>query len=226
MGRATFVAGDCASAASLAAALGERSGGFDVVLAQLLLSVIGGPAERTALLAALRSQLRPGGKLLLSASGVSDDINPSYAETYRTGLEETGEQVRPPPPPPPLLSACSSSHWCSACPQPSAGHCSALLHLARRGRRCAVHNAPLQLCGAVVAGGGGGLRAGLHDQRARGQLAQTVRTRARHDHLAAAVVDFSSLVWLHVACRDQAAWFLYLVATHDGSAAEGGDGGA
>ena len=44
----------CAAAASRAAALGERSGGVDVVLAQLLLSVIGGPAERTALLAALR----------------------------------------------------------------------------------------------------------------------------------------------------------------------------
>ena len=47
---------------------------------------------------------------------------------------------------------------------------------------------------------------------------------SRHDHLAAGV-DFSSLVWLGVVRRDQAAWFLYLVATHDGSGAEGGGGG-
>ena len=50
--------------------------------------------------------------------------------------------------------------------------------------------------------------------------------------LAAADVDFCGwcwllfVDWLGVVCRDQAAWFLYLVATHDGSGAEGGgDGG-
>lgn len=93
LGTAEFVDGSCGEASTLAEALGDRSaGGFDMVLAQLLVSVVGGAAERAALLLALRGVLRPGGKLLLSASAVSDDINPDYAEVYRRGLEETGEE--------------------------------------------------------------------------------------------------------------------------------------
>jgi SAM-dependent methyltransferase len=92
-GSAEFMAGDCCTAVGLAHTLGERAaGGFGVALAQLLISVVGGPAERAALLAALHSQLQPGGTLMLSASAVSDDINPEYAEAYRRGLVETGEQ--------------------------------------------------------------------------------------------------------------------------------------
>lgn len=57
---------------------------FDVVLLQLVLSVVGGPEKRLRLLRAARALLaQPGGRLLISVSGASADINEEYAELYR-----------------------------------------------------------------------------------------------------------------------------------------------
>lgn len=103
-GSAVFVVGDCRSAESLAAAVGiarydtgddgtDENSGFDVVLAQLIISVIGPPKDRASLIRACHSQLRPGGKLMLSASAVSHDLNSVlYSELYAHGKEQTGEE--------------------------------------------------------------------------------------------------------------------------------------
>eukprot|EP01043_Picozoa_sp_COSAG02_P023402 COSAG02_NODE_1249_length_13624_cov_4.621600_4_plen_435_part_00 len=109
-GSAVFVVGDCRSVKSLAAAVDaglvryndigdagnvdKNSGfGFDFVLAQLVVSVVGTPSDRTALIHACHSQLRPGGKLMLSASAVSHDLNPAlYSALYEHGKEQTGEE--------------------------------------------------------------------------------------------------------------------------------------
>jgi 2-polyprenyl-3-methyl-5-hydroxy-6-metoxy-1,4-benzoquinol methylase len=77
-GRASFVVGDC-SAQALA---GGDDGSFDVVLAQLVISIIGDPGHRRNLIRNAWAKLRPGGTLLLSASAVSSDINPQYVEAY------------------------------------------------------------------------------------------------------------------------------------------------
>jgi SAM-dependent methyltransferase len=66
---------------------------FDVVVCQLVLSIIGGPPERANLLQNLRALLHPGGGLYLSASGVSDTINPGYARLYAEDLPRTGEHA-------------------------------------------------------------------------------------------------------------------------------------
>ncbi len=66
---------------------------FDVVVCQLVLSIIGGLRERVNLLRHLRGALRPGGGLYLSASGVSDTINPGYARLYAEDLPRTGEHA-------------------------------------------------------------------------------------------------------------------------------------
>ena len=100
-GSAVFVVGDCRSALSLAAAVqsvadssdADGGGGFDFVLAQLLLSVVGEQSDRVALIEACHSQLRPGGKLMLSASAISHDLEPVlYSALYRQGKEQTGEE--------------------------------------------------------------------------------------------------------------------------------------
>lgn len=64
---------------------------FDVVVCHLVLSIIGGVAEREHLLGNLHRHLRPGGWLHLSASGVSDSINAEYARLYAADLPLTGE---------------------------------------------------------------------------------------------------------------------------------------
>ena len=56
---------------------------FDFVILQLLVSIVGGPASRKATLQNAISLLRPRGTLYLSCSGVSDDINPNYAQLYQ-----------------------------------------------------------------------------------------------------------------------------------------------
>jgi SAM-dependent methyltransferase len=65
---------------------------FDVVVCQLVLSIIGGPRQRRNLVRHLRAGLRPGGRLFLSASGVSDSINPGYARLYAEDVHLTGER--------------------------------------------------------------------------------------------------------------------------------------
>jgi SAM-dependent methyltransferase len=66
-------------------------GPFDVVVCQLVLSIVGGLLERQNLLRHLHSHLRPGGGLYLSASGVSDSINAGYARLYADDGPRTGE---------------------------------------------------------------------------------------------------------------------------------------
>ena len=65
---------------------------FDVVVCQLVLSIIGDGGQRRNLLRHARSNLVPGGWLYLSASGVSDAINPGYARLYAADFPQTGER--------------------------------------------------------------------------------------------------------------------------------------
>ena len=67
-------------------------GPFDVVICQLVISIIGTIRNRTHLLRHAHALLRPGGRLFLSASGVSDAINPGYARLYAEDLPLTGER--------------------------------------------------------------------------------------------------------------------------------------
>jgi SAM-dependent methyltransferase len=68
------------------------SGPFDVVVCQLVLSIIGGARQRANLLRHVHASLRPGGWLSLSASGVSDTINAQYARLYAEDIHLTGER--------------------------------------------------------------------------------------------------------------------------------------
>jgi len=68
-----------------------EGGPFDVVVCQLVLSIIGDVRNRNNLLRHIRAHLRPDGWLYLSASGVSDAINPSYARLYAEDALRTGE---------------------------------------------------------------------------------------------------------------------------------------
>ena len=67
-------------------------GPFDVAVCQLVISIIGKPRQRANLLRHVHRNLRPGGRLFLSASGVSDTINPGYARLYADDLPLTGER--------------------------------------------------------------------------------------------------------------------------------------
>jgi SAM-dependent methyltransferase len=67
-------------------------GPFDVVVCQLVLSIIGDAQNRRNLLRHVRDNLRPGGWLYLSASGVSDTINAGYARLYAADAQLTGER--------------------------------------------------------------------------------------------------------------------------------------
>ncbi|MFM7107542.1 MAG: class I SAM-dependent methyltransferase [Planctomycetaceae bacterium] len=67
-------------------------GPFDLVVCQLVLSIIGDAVNRTNLLRHVRENLRPGGWLYLSASGVSDTINAGYARLYAEDVHLTGER--------------------------------------------------------------------------------------------------------------------------------------
>jgi SAM-dependent methyltransferase len=64
---------------------------FDGAVCQLVASVIGDASDRIQLLKNIREALSPAGKLSISFSALSDDINPSYAELYATDLPHTGE---------------------------------------------------------------------------------------------------------------------------------------
>lgn len=67
-------------------------GPFDVVVCQLVISIIGDARDRTTLLRNVHANLRPGGWLYLSASGVSDTINQGYARLYAEDVHLTGER--------------------------------------------------------------------------------------------------------------------------------------
>lgn len=67
-------------------------GPFDVVVCQLVISIIGDARNRRNVLRHVRGNLRPGGWLYLSASGVSDDINAGYARLYAEDSRLTGER--------------------------------------------------------------------------------------------------------------------------------------
>jgi SAM-dependent methyltransferase len=69
----------------------DREGPFDLVICQLLISIIGPPDERRQLLRNVRAVLAPPGQLFLSASGRSDDINPEYARLYAQDRLASGE---------------------------------------------------------------------------------------------------------------------------------------
>jgi 2-polyprenyl-3-methyl-5-hydroxy-6-metoxy-1,4-benzoquinol methylase len=66
-----------------------HGGPFDVVVCQLVISIIGDVRHRANLLRHVRENLRPSGRLFLSASGVSDTINAGYARLYFTVDELT-----------------------------------------------------------------------------------------------------------------------------------------
>ncbi len=68
------------------------AGPFDVAVCQLVISIIGASDNRASLLRHIRTNLRPGGRLALSASGVSDMINPGYARLYAEDEPLTGER--------------------------------------------------------------------------------------------------------------------------------------
>jgi SAM-dependent methyltransferase len=65
---------------------------FDGVVCQLVLSIVGDVSDRRRLLENALDSLRPGGCLYLSASGVSDAINPSYGRLYEQDFPSTGER--------------------------------------------------------------------------------------------------------------------------------------
>ena len=67
-------------------------GPFDLVVCQLVISIIGAAHNRANLLRHARENLRPGGRLFLSASGVSDSINAGYAKLYADDFALTGER--------------------------------------------------------------------------------------------------------------------------------------
>ena len=69
-----------------------EGGPFDVAVCQLVISIIGDARDRTTLLRNIHTNLRPGGWLYLSASGVSDTINPDYARLYAEDGPLTGER--------------------------------------------------------------------------------------------------------------------------------------
>ncbi|NDC63765.1 MAG: class I SAM-dependent methyltransferase [Planctomycetia bacterium] len=68
------------------------AGPFDVVVCQLVLSIIGDVRRRRNLLRHVHANLRRGGALYLSASGVSDTINAGYARLYADDVRLTGER--------------------------------------------------------------------------------------------------------------------------------------
>jgi len=85
--KAEFHVRDAASATGFG--LGNTR--FDAAVCQLVASVVGDAADRIQLLKNIHEALSPKGRLSISFSGLSDDINPSYAELYVTDLPLTGE---------------------------------------------------------------------------------------------------------------------------------------
>lgn len=83
-----FEVADVASAGGLPLA----DSPFRIVVCQLVISVVGGVRERKALLTNAFAALEPGGFLYVSASEVSDDVNPGYRKLYAEDFHATGER--------------------------------------------------------------------------------------------------------------------------------------
>lgn len=64
---------------------------FDLVVCQLVISIVGDARDRAQLLRNARDVLRPGGQLFISFSGLSHDLNAAYAELYARDLATTHE---------------------------------------------------------------------------------------------------------------------------------------
>ena len=64
---------------------------FDLIVCQLVISIIGDLDDRRQLLTNAFQWLKPGGGLYLSASGVSNEINTDYAKLYVSDERLTGE---------------------------------------------------------------------------------------------------------------------------------------
>lgn len=77
-----------AAAGDTPVGLGEP---FDVVVCQLVVSIVGGPADRDRLLRNCAALLGAGGRLFISASGVSAEVNADYARLYAEDAALTGE---------------------------------------------------------------------------------------------------------------------------------------
>ena len=69
----------------------DGEGPFDIVVCQLVVSIVGTPADREQLLRNAAASLAPDGWLFVSASGRSDDINPGYAALYAQDRAASGE---------------------------------------------------------------------------------------------------------------------------------------
>lgn len=69
----------------------ENGSWFAAVLLQLVLSVVGGVSMREKVLRNAAAHLQPGGILMLSASGASEEINKEYAALYAKDQPATGE---------------------------------------------------------------------------------------------------------------------------------------
>lgn len=85
---AAFYVRDVAAAGGLD--LGEPL--FGAVVCQLVVSVVGPAPARRALVANAFELLEPGGRLYVSASGISADVNPAYARLYERDFPRTGER--------------------------------------------------------------------------------------------------------------------------------------
>lgn len=82
-----FICTDIAAEKGLPVEIAHQDG----IVCQLVISIIGDPTDRHQVLANAREALKPGGQLYLSASGVSDDLNPDYAAIYKADAPLTGE---------------------------------------------------------------------------------------------------------------------------------------
>lgn len=85
--RPRFLVAD-AAASEPPRGLGEP---FDVVVCQLVVSIVGAAVDRRRLLETCVALLRPEGRLFLSASGVSSEVNPDYARLYAEDGPLSGE---------------------------------------------------------------------------------------------------------------------------------------
>ena len=83
---ARFYERDVAAASGLA--LAEAA--FDLAVCQLVASVVGDAADRLQLARNIRDALVPAGRLFMSFSGLSHDVNAAYAALYERDRAATG----------------------------------------------------------------------------------------------------------------------------------------
>jgi 2-polyprenyl-3-methyl-5-hydroxy-6-metoxy-1,4-benzoquinol methylase len=78
------------SAAPAGFQLGDEPA-FDLVVCQLVISIVGDARDRAQLLRNTHDALRAAGQLFISFSGLSDDLNATYAELYAGDVAATHE---------------------------------------------------------------------------------------------------------------------------------------